>query len=300
MSPESTQSTNAPWIEPARAWLRTALQPHLDAAGQAFLDGARGVDGSQLGPTLARASRFARSRPLNATPEACCQAAGLRPGWNPERWQVLEALRVAVLLEREDLATPEFAQAYLGVFPFADEGELRALYKSLALLPDGERFVWQAAEGCRSNVLGVFEAVACDSPYPAAHFDDVAWRSLCIKALFMGSPVWRIAALDSRLSPELARMALDLVEERRSAGRPIAADQWLLLGAHGGERALQHLTTEWKTLPAGERGAVALALARAQALEVLESLPHETADEPALTLAREGSCEASRWRAFAG
>jgi hypothetical protein len=282
----------------ALIWLHTTLAPHLNEAATEFLAQAQSVDLAALGPTLARASRFARSKPLLPSPKACCQAAGSVPGWNPERLQVLEALRMALLVGRADLESEAFAKAFLGLFPYADEGELRALYKCLALLPGGERFVWQAAEGCRTNVLGVFEAVACDSPYPAAQFDEVAWRSMCIKALFMGSPLWRTYGLDQRLSPELARMALDLVEERRSAGRPIMANLWLLLGTHGGERGLASLRTEWGTLPPGQRGAVALAFARAGATDELFALPSEPADQAVLQRVREGLQDQGQWRAF--
>jgi hypothetical protein len=43
-----------------------------------------------------------------------------------------------------------------------------------------------------------------------------------------------VHGLDERLSGELARMALDLADERRSAGRPVNPLLWLCLGAHGG------------------------------------------------------------------
>ena len=295
---------SAPWIEPIRAWLRSVLQPHLSAEAEVYLAKASAFSPEELGPELARASRFARSKPLGATPEQCCKAAGLRAGWNPERLQVLEALRLLMLLEREDLESDAFADGLLNIFAFADEGELRALYKSLALLPKGERFAWQAAEGCRTNVTGVFEAVATDSPYPAQHFPEVAWRSLCIKSLFLGAPLWRVHGLDDGLDSELARIALDLVEERRSAGRAIMTDLWLLVGKDGGERGLQSLMQEWKTLEPGKRGAVALALGRAGATETLKQLSGtdpsgSEADKSYLEMALAGQTEQNLWRAFA-
>jgi hypothetical protein len=42
-----------------------------------------------------------------------------------------------------------------------------------------------------------------------------------VKCVFVGAPLWRLWGLDGRLSAELARMALDLADERRSAGRPV-------------------------------------------------------------------------------
>lgn len=187
------------------------------------------------------------------------------PGWNPELWTKLEAVRVRLILARPDLAESTGAQAIEELFRFADQGELCALYRSLAFLPDGARFAWQAKEGCRTNMLDVFTANACDTPFPYAHFDDVAWRQMVIKALFAGAPAWRIVGLDERLDEELARMALDLVEERRSAGREIQHELWLCLGRYGGTRAIAALEAELATDNARGRCAAAYGLVRAGA-----------------------------------
>ena len=91
------------------------------------------------------------------------------------------------------------------------------------------------------------------------------FQQCVVKAIFVGAPVWRIVGLDRRLTPELARMALDLADERRSAGRPVPAELWLALGRHGGERGVASLLKEVD--PANPerlgRRAAALGLARA-------------------------------------
>ncbi|HKT99976.1 MAG TPA: EboA domain-containing protein [Paraburkholderia sp.] len=187
-------------------------------------------------------------------------------GCNFERWTLLEALRVALLLTSPDIGDEAFDTVFEHGFRFADHGESCALYRALPLLPRGERFVARAREGCRSNMRTIFEAVACDSPYPARHFDDVSWHQLAIKAVFVGAPLWRVHGLDNRLSPELARMALDFADERRSAGRAVPPQLWLCLGPHGGERGLQALQQALNEADeAAQRGAL-LGLARAGAL----------------------------------
>ncbi|MEZ6005702.1 MAG: EboA domain-containing protein [Planctomycetota bacterium] len=290
--------SETPWIPAAREWLRTHVLPACAAGAEDLVTRLASAPAGTLGPELSKASRFARSKPLGISPEAACKAAGIRPGWNPERLQALEGLRMLGLLSRDDLATPEFAAGFLGLFAFADEGELRALYKTMALLPAGERFAWQAAEGCRANVLGVFEAVACDTPYPAAYFDDVAWRSLCIKAVFLGAPLWRVAGIDGRGSEDVARVALDLVEERRSAGRPVPGDLWILVGRFGGERAHRHLLEAWQAAPEGSRGPLALALARAGLQDRLPAPEAAGADRKAVEMALAGDTDPARWRVF--
>ncbi len=183
-------------------------------------------------------------------------------GWNPERWTILEAARARLVLARPDLATPGGATAIEEAFRYADVGELCALYKTLALLPDSKRFVWRAGEGCRSSMKAVFESVACDSPLPLRHFDDVAWRQMLIKALFVEAPLQRVFGLETRLDSETARMALDLADERRSAGRPVNPDSWRLVGKSAGARGIASLQRELAAgTPAG-KAAAAEALAR--------------------------------------
>jgi len=233
-------------FDPA-AYLFGVLELRLSPEARAWLDGAcsevaSGVSSTRFGSLLSLASRHVPARPL--APSADELAAAALPGWTPARWDQREAARVLLVLARTDQDSEAFVAEVEEAFRFADEGELRALYKALALLPDGARFAWRAAEGCRTNIVPVFESVACDTPYPAAHFDEVAWKQLVVKALFIGAPLWRVQGLDGRLSEDLARMVLDLAEERRSAGRDVPHELWLALGPHGGDRAVASLAAE--------------------------------------------------------
>ncbi len=253
----------------AAGWLSEGLETRLEEASAGWLasaveKSAAGLRGAEFGALLSLASRYLPERPLAPAAEALERAGALLAGWNPERWSLREAGRVRLLLARPDLAGEDFSPELEELFHYADEGEMRALYKALALFPEPERFRWRAAEGCRTNIVPVFESVACDTPFPAAHFDDVAWNQMVIKALFVGAPLWRVRGLDSRLSEELARMALDLADERRSAGRVVPHELWLALGPHGGERALASLEQELHEGDERSRRAADLALARAR------------------------------------
>ncbi len=266
-------------VEAGREFLERALAARLPERALRFVREASeeiraGVDDTRFAALLSLASRHARSRPLAPTAEELRSAARVLPGWSPELWTLLDALRTVLVLSRPDLAAESGARAVLEAFRYADVGEATALYRSLAFLPGPERFVWRAGEGCRSNIRDVFVAVACDSPYPVRHLGDVAWRQLVIKALFIEAPLWRVVGLDERLDPELARMALDLADERRSAGRPVQHELWLALGRHGGERARRALLAELDPENPHTRGraAAAYGLARAGELETLERL----------------------------
>jgi hypothetical protein len=267
----ATEASEDP-VDPgaARAVLDAMLRSRLPVEPKAWLDArsveiAAGSSDDRFAQWISLASRYAPRRPLAPDASERASAAAALPGWNPERWSTLEAVRAALVLARSDLTDAGCERALEESFRYADQGELCALYRSIALLPSGERFAARAAEGCRSNMGVVFEAVACDSPYPVRHFDDIAWRQLAIKAVFIEAPLWRVHGIDTRLSAELARMALDLADERRSAGRPVQPDLWLCLGAHAGERGLESLDREAAPSNpnvAGRRGAV-LGLARA-------------------------------------
>jgi len=230
---------------------------------------AGGADDARFAALIALASRHARRAPLAPDARERAEAERLLPGFNPERWTVQETVRVSLVLARPDLERESGARAVEEVFRYADEGELCALYRSLAHLPAPERFAWRAGEGCRTNMVTVFEANALDTPLPCAVFDDLAWRQAVIKCVFVGAPLWRLHGLDRRLSPELARMALDLADERRSAGRPVPHELWLALGREGGERGLQSLERELAGAHAPGRRAAAYGLARAGATDRL-------------------------------
>ncbi len=97
-------------------------------------------------------------------------AAGLkhadaaREGWNPSDWSLDQAARIYLLLmSGTDGAT--FLRRLDQLCNTADVGELVAFYRGLPLYPDQSRYVLRAAEGIRTNMKAVFEAVAHRNPH---------------------------------------------------------------------------------------------------------------------------------------
>lgn len=260
-----------------QAQLLEMLARRLPAEGRAWLDGARaevarGVDEERFCALYSLTSRHTPRGALSPDAAELAHAAQVLPGWSPERWSTLDAVRVTLVLSRDDLESTNAARAVEELFRFADMGELCAAYRALAHLPAAERFVWRAGEGARSSMKAVYEAACCDTPYPARYFDAVAWRQALVKALFIEAPLWRVWGVDGRLDEELARMVLDLAEERRSAGRPVNPESWMCLGPFGGERALASLERELASGPPAGRAGALLALARAGKRERLSAL----------------------------
>lgn len=249
-----------------RSWLTEALCCVLDESASRFAAEARqqvqgGVDAARFGALMGRAGRVARgvALDLNAVP---APTDGLE-GWRVERWSAVDALRTQLMLELAEIESPSGVALVEEAFRYADEGELVSLYRGLFLVPGPERFAWRAGEGARTNMLSVFEAVVCDGPYPVRHFDEVAWKQALLKSLFVGARLASVHGIDSRLSPDLARMALDYADERRSAGRQIPPELWMLLGSHGGQRGIDALIAELASRFEACRAGAILGLARA-------------------------------------
>jgi hypothetical protein len=183
-----------------------------------------------------------------------------RPGWNPIGWSADQAARLLLLSSIAD--DPErFALQLEQLFRTADVGELVTLYRGLPLYPAPERHLARAREGARSNMKAVFEAVAHDNPYPAEQFAEDAWNQMVVKAVFIGSSLDRIADLDRRRNPELARMLRDYAHERRAAHRAISPELWRCVGAFADAGTLNELQQVLATGSDFERRCAALALA---------------------------------------
>ena len=154
-----------------------------------------------------------------------------------------------------------FARRFIQLCRTADVAEAIAFYRGLPLYPDPQLLEAQAAEGTRTNMRAVFEAVAHRSPYPKEQFAENRWNHMVLKALFVGSTLHPIQGLDERANPTLARMLCDYAHERWAAGRPVSPELWRCVGPHADAEALGDLQRVLATGGATERKAAALAVA---------------------------------------
>jgi hypothetical protein len=147
----------------------------------------------------------------------------------PEGWP-LSALGRAGLLAvvMNGLARDARVKLAHSVFKTGDNDERAALLKALSILPEPEAFVELAIDSCRSHVQSVFEAIACENPYPTRYFPDHNFNQMVLKSFFTGVAVKRIEGLAARRSPELVRMAEAYASERRAAGRSVPEDLHLV------------------------------------------------------------------------
>jgi hypothetical protein len=197
--------------------------------------------------------------PLALTATELQAAAASRPGWDPSDWTVDQAARVYLLL----VSTPDGAETSRRLDRLcsaADIGELVAFYKGLPLYPDPPRHVLRAAEGVRSNMRVVFEAVAHRNPYPAEHFAEQAWNQMVLKALFVGTRLDLVVGLDRRRNECLARMLCDYAHERWAASRPVSPELWRCVGPFATGSVLDDFRRLLSRGTAVERQAAVLAL----------------------------------------
>ena len=134
-----------------------------------------------------------------------------------------------VLFALERLPAEEHVEFIDELFMHGDSREQEALLRALSMLPNPGRFLATAVEACRANVQTVFEAIACENPYPGCYFPESNFDQLVLKAIFTGVSLQRIVGLSDRITPALKGMASDHIKERTAAGRPVHEDITLIM-----------------------------------------------------------------------
>jgi hypothetical protein len=203
------------------------------------------------------------------------EALRARTDWDPAGWSVDQAARIVILLQGGGTGEA-FLARFSQLCRTSDASEQVAFYRGLPLYPDAPRLEAQAAEGTRTNLRAVFEAVAHRNPYPKQQFSENRWNHMVLKALFVGSTLHPIQGLDQRANPPLARMLSDYAHERWAAGRPVSPELWRCVGPHADDESLADLQRVLATGDAIERQAAALALSTntaARARELLAAAP---------------------------
>ncbi len=133
--------------------------------------------------------RYTDKNEIQPTVEELESASNICNNWFPANWTIDQAARTLLVLSLPSDRADKYLLILNQVFAAGDVRELVALYQALPLLPSPERFCERAAEGIRSNMTAVFNAVALNNPYPAKYLDNLAWNQMVLKALFVGSPL---------------------------------------------------------------------------------------------------------------
>jgi hypothetical protein len=210
-------------------FLVSLLRPRLTASGLAWLDGeiAAAVPGRPLDQVLrayTAASRQAGRGTLRATEDELQSLRALDPDLSLAQWTIDDVARAVLLLAVAQASPAQFHDAATGAYEHGDSREQQSWLRALPAYPKPERFLSTAIDACRTNIVPLFEAIACENPFPARCFPERNFNQLVLKALFNGIAMARIMGLSTRLNHELSRMAADYAAERRAAGRSVPAD----------------------------------------------------------------------------
>lgn len=103
----------------------------------------------------------------------------------------------------------------------ADDEEKASIVKALSELDKEAILLDIVIDLTRTNSVDLFAALALKNSYPAAHFPELHFNQLIMKALFSQLNIGLVIGLQERKNGELTRMAQDYKNERIAANRPV-------------------------------------------------------------------------------
>lgn len=175
-----------------------------------------------------------------------------------EGWTVDRLARVWLLMNVKEDDKENYIKKIKPLFLSAEMNELVALYSALPVYAYPEEWKLQCAEGIRSNIGLVLEAIMYDNPFPSKYLDEGAWNQLVMKAFFTDKDVNRIIGLDERANKKLAEMVVDYAHERWAAHRTVNVQLWRLVAPFIDENNFQDVEKIFESENETERKAAAL------------------------------------------
>lgn len=210
---------------PAHDWFERAVQA------------AQPPDRARLLEAYTAVARRLGKASLGLAPDETRALTRLGIDWPVESWGLDELGRVTLLVAACAGRSADDVEALVDdAYRHGDNRERQAVLRALPFLPEPERLVPIGVDACRTSIQPVFEAIACENPFPARYFPELNFNQMVLKAVFTGVAIERIVGLEGRITPELRRMAADYASERRAAGRPVPPDLGRLTGTRGSER----------------------------------------------------------------
>lgn len=214
---------------------------------------------SVLSSVFAQTPRKVGQRPVRTTDGQEKDLIRFANGFSLQGWTTDRLCRVWLLLQLSKTDEDAYVHKIESLFNGAEMNEQVALYSALPLLAYPHRWTGRCAEGIRSNIGHVLQAIMCGNPYPAAHLGEAAWNQMVLKAFFTDKPVQQIVGLDERANPELAAILLDYAHERQAAHRAVNPQLWRCVGKFVNERNFPDIRHLFQSASGSEKAAAALA-----------------------------------------
>ncbi|MEJ7767560.1 MAG: EboA domain-containing protein [Chitinophagaceae bacterium] len=150
-------------------------------------------------------------------------------GFSISGWTIDRLTRAWLLMQVDDQDREAYCKKIESLFRDAEMNELVALYSSLPFFSYPETWQLRTAEGIRSNIGNVLEAIMYENPYPFNYLSEQAWNQMVLKAFFTDKQVDRILGLDERANKPLSDILVDYAKERWAAHRSVHPQLWRLV-----------------------------------------------------------------------
>ena len=222
------------------------------------------------------ATRFVGKQELNLNENDFELSDSIREGWYPKGLTTDQASRILFILSLPHTDYTFFSEVLKQLFETAEVSELVSLYLGLPLYPYPKELSARAIEGFRTNISIVFNAIALNNPYPKDYLNEAAWNQMILKAVFIGSPLYKIQGIDERSNATLASILSDFAHERWAARRPVTPELWRSVGRFINEKIVNDLERVMQKGNELEQKAAALALSDSDfptAKELIEKYP---------------------------
>ena len=185
---------------------------------------------AQLNLSFAAISRKTGREIIKLNTDQKKQVNAILSEFSIDGWPLHRLCRTWILLQVNAVEKDNYTNKIDGLFKNAEMNELADLYAALPVFAYPATWVKRCAEGIRSNIGIVLEAIMYDNPYPSKFLDEAAWNQLVLKAFFTDKDVNRIIGLDDRANPPLASTLIDYAHERWAAKRQVNPQLWRLVG----------------------------------------------------------------------
>jgi len=213
---------------------------------------------SAVNSAFAMMPRKTGKLPLTISAKLRDEIEMLKPGFTLEGWTIDRLGRLCLLLHLDPSDKEKYVKIIENLFLAAEVNELVALYSSLPLFAWPELWKMRCAEGIRSNIGLVLEAIMYNNPYPFIYLDEKAWNQLILKAFFTDKDLNRISGIDERANAELAATLVDFAHERWAAHRNINPHLWRLTSKFIDDNLLTDLKRVFQEGSLRDRQAAAL------------------------------------------
>lgn len=213
----------------------------------------------QLNLTFGAIPRKTGRRLVDVTLEERDELKKVHPEYAIKDWTIDRVCRVWALLKVDSSDKENYFRKLENLFKVAEMNELVALYSALVGFDYAVEWQKQCAEGIRSNIGIVLEAIMYNNPYPYKYLHEQAWNQLVMKAFFTDKDVSRIIGLDERANKELATILIDYANERWAAHRVVNPQLWRLVTKFINAENFSNIEKAFNSADLSEKKAAALA-----------------------------------------